>query len=205
MSKYILAALLLVASLASADSYDQTGPREAACLVRCRINDQTSVRGTGTLIEDDTVLTAAHLFDSGQSNITVRFQGRPVPATLLRRDSRLDVAALRIAPTTGVKPIRLGKTSPGLDTQVVLWGFGPRVFRAFLGTTQQSCPMPDEPDYMGIRGSHGQTTVPGDSGGAVIYKNELVAVHWGYREPSDSRCVIHSTRCEDIRQWLGAR
>lgn len=195
--KTLLISLLLVSS-AAANSFDQTGIRQAACSIQVVVPGQV-IRGSGTLITPTLVLSAAHVFER-RGAVTVRFGQQRRDATLLVSNDDMDVAVLRLsAAPFGISPLPLAKTPPPVGAQVEVWGFGPTVFRSFDGTVVPATS--DGRIYFGVQGEYGQATVAGDSGGAVVYNNTLVGVHWGYRTPG-RLSLIHAARCDVIREWL---
>ena len=194
------AAVLLVSTTALADSYEKTGDRQAACSIENVLGNQT-VRGTGTLVINDFVLTAAHVFES-RGQITVKFADERIPARFIAADQSLDLALLKITPPKGIKALQIASRTPEIGTKVEIWGFARRVFMEFdAEITAPYCLDDSETYVLGIIGANEQVTANGDSGGAVVANGELVGVHWGVRE-REGHAITHATKCETIRQWL---
>lgn len=199
MKFFIAALLLLIPTLVWADSYEQTGPREAAVQVVCKLGSGAS-RGSGVFCGPDCVFTAAHVV-GGSDRATVEIDGKRHTAIIARVNREMDVAVLLLDEPVRHKHLPLGHTRPKPGSKVEVWGFGPRVFRTFDGVVVKPITTRDEPWLIGVRGSHGQTTVSGDSGGAIVQNGVVVGIHWGYRERG-KKFVISAVDCESIRDWM---
>ena len=202
-------------SAATTVSYDQDGARMAAVRVKNwtsgYMRQGQSVSGTGTLTgiygDQVLVLTAGHLFEEKIGPITVEFNdGQRSGARLLALDKQLDVAALWIFAPKDIRPIPLAKRDPILGQRVEIWGYGPKRFRSFLARVSRPIPMSDDvPDSLvaaqGVLDR--QVTIPGDSGGAMVYQGQMVGVHWGYRgDDQDPRRSVHALGCSTLNDWL---
>ena len=214
-----LVLLLGTSSAAWADtvSYSQQGARLATARIRHWFSGYGQVPlccGTGTLVGVDgtrgLVLTVAHLFEDGKGPITVEFaDGQVSGATLLARDVQLDVAALWIYAPHGIRPLPISKAEPTLGEQLEIWGYGPERFRSFLAVAAR--PLLDEGEdaheFLSAQGVEDHmVTIPGDSGGPVVYSGQLVGVHWGYRGTlDDPRRAVHAAPSQLIRTWLTGR
>lgn len=217
MPQYVLllAGLLLASPSTDPVSYEQSGSRLAATRVTNWISGYhkpgPTVNGSGTLTAVDgdagLVLTAAHLFQDKVGPVTVTFRdGQISGARILALDSKLDIAALWVFAPRGIEPVPIAQHDPHLGEEVEIWGYGPKRFRSFLAVI--SAPIPRSDDVpralvaaQGVQDR--QVTIPGDSGGAIIFEGKLVAVHWGYRGGEDDprRCV-HALGCDTLRGWL---
>jgi hypothetical protein len=196
-------------------SYDQAGPRMAAARVKNWASGYMkvgpSVSGSGTLMavygEQALVLTAGHLFEGKVGPITVEFNdGQRSGARLLAIDEQLDIAALWIFAPKGIRPLPMAQRDPILGQRVEIWGYGPKRFRSFQARVSRPIPMDnDVPDSLvaaqGVVDR--QVTIPGDSGGAMVYEGHVVGVHWGYRgDDEDPRRSVHALGCTTLNQWL---
>lgn len=220
MSRILLFVVLLVGTdVCRADtvSFEQSGVRKAAARVRnwfSGYHQGPLCNGTGTLVSVDhgrgVVLTAAHLFAEAVGPITVEFyDGQVSGATILALDKYLDIAALWIFAPQGIDPLPIADVAPKLGEEIEIWGYGPDRFRSFLAV--RSAPIPFLADRPGsLLGAQGvenhQVTIPGDSGGAVVWHGRLVGMHWGYRGAEDDprRCV-HAVHAALLRRWLDSR
>jgi len=166
----------------------------AACSIQVVVPGQI-VRGSGTLVTPTLVLSAAHVFKR-RGPTTVWFGQQRRSATVLLANADFDVALLRLASApTGIAPIPIASTPPPIGAKVEVWGRD----RSFDGTVVSAMGSPGI-DF-GVQGRYGQVTVPGDSGGAVIFNNTLVGVHWGYRT-QNQHALVHAARCDVIKEWL---
>jgi hypothetical protein len=211
----VLVGALLASPTVDPVSYDQDGSRLAAARVKNWISGYRqpgpTVNGSGTLTAIDgeagLILTAAHLFESEVGPITVEFKdGQSSGARILAIDPELDVAALWIYAPRGIRPVPIADHNPRLGDLVEIWGYGPKRFRSFLATVASPIPMDgDIPRALvaaqGVQDK--QVTIPGDSGGPIVWNGRIVAVHWGYRGGEDDprRCV-HALGCDTLRDWL---
>jgi len=190
--------LLLASSAVASDSWEQSGERKAACQVFVSLGvEGKGARGSGTLIADRLVITAAHVVQ-GASKITCDFNGERVEATVIKADRDVDLATLKLSAAVQPSPITLAFRSPAQGSLVELWGFGANVFRSFDATLISRT----DRGPTNARGSHGQTTVGGDSGGGAVYEGQLIGVHWGYCQYGDQH-FIQIVPCETIREFMG--
>ncbi len=211
----LLVGLLLASPTADPVSYQQDGSRLAAARVKNWISGYRqpgpTVNGSGTLTAVDgdagLVLTAAHLFEEEIGPITVEFtDGQDSGARILAIDPKLDVAALWIHAPRGIDPVPIAEHNPALGELVEIWGYGPKRFRSFVATVAHPIPMEgDVPQSLiaaqGVQDK--QVTIPGDSGGPVIWNGRIAAVHWGYRGgETDPRRCVHALGCDTLRSWL---
>jgi hypothetical protein len=203
-----------VASIAAV-SYEQAGPRMAAARVKNwtsgYMKDGPSVSGTGTLAavygDQGLVLTAGHLFEGKIGPITVAFNdGQSSGARILAIDKKLDIAALWIFAPRNIQPMKIADRDPILGQQVEIWGYGPKRFRSFLARVSRPIPMDNDLPHTLVAAQgvdHNQVTIPGDSGGAMVYEGRLVGVHWGYRgSEEDPRRCVHALGCGTLSEWL---
>ncbi len=128
------------------------------------------------------------------------------PARILAIERKLDVAALWIYAPRGIEPVPIAEHNPRPGDLVEIWGYGPKRFRSFLATISSPIPMAgDIPRALvaaqGVQDK--QVTIPGDSGGPIVWQGRIAAVHWGYRGGEDDprRCV-HALGCDTLREWL---
>ncbi len=214
--------VLVFSSLASAAeleivSYQQQGPRLAAARVKNWVSGYKkqgpSVSGSGTLTAIDgqrgLVLTAAHLFEDKIGPVTVEFtDGQLSGARILAINRKLDVAALWIFAPRAIDPVPIGEHNPRLGQRVEIWGFGPKRFRSFLAEVSLPIPLRGDVPHSLIAAQgvlDRQVTIPGDSGGPIIFGGKLVAIHWGYRgAEEDPRRCVHALGCDTLRDWLKA-
>lgn len=188
-----LVALALLTVQAFATDFEQSGRRLAAVEV-----NSGATRGSGVLVTPTRVLTAAHVISNGQVVVTIN--DKRVPAIVVKQNRTMDVALLALDEPSDVKPVRLGHKRPKPGSTVEVWGFGPSVFREFGGKVTKIPNSVDEPFLFGVRGEHGQTTVSGDSGGAVYQNGQIVGIHWGYRGKR-KQAVVCVVDCASIREW----
>ena len=202
----------------TAVSYEQHGPRMAAARVK---NWQSgfqrkgpAISGSGTLTAvygaQGLVLTASHLFEGTIGPITVEFtDGQISGARILAIDHKLDVAALWIYAPKGIHALPIAERDPLIGQQIEIWGYGPKRFRSFEARVSRPIPMSGDPPRtlvaaQGIEDK--QVTIPGDSGGPMVWDGKIVGVHWGYRggEQDPRRCV-HAIGCSRLKDWLRAQ
>jgi S1-C subfamily serine protease len=78
--------------------------------------------GTGFLVEDDMVVTAAHVVE-GATTITTQIDGKLTGAQVLGVNDRADLALLRLNNASKGHVFTLGTTDPPVGTEVAALGF----------------------------------------------------------------------------------
>ncbi|GAA1396141.1 serine protease [Luteococcus peritonei] len=147
----------------------------AAGLVRVQVNNcQNMVTGSGFFVDDDLVLTAAHLF-KGAASVAVHSPGGVVRGKVLGTDAASDLALVQLLPTgdgsrlTG-PAFSLGTAAPKQGDAVTLLAYpAGRAAHQAAGTVEAT----DgglEVDGTKLEGliSHTANAAPGNSGGVLL-------------------------------------
>lgn len=137
--------------------------------------------GTGTVVAVDSgrerttclIVTAAHVVETANGGTITWVDGSQTEWRILQRDAQHDVAALLAwAPQQPPEPIPIAQAPPPADAAVEICGFGGpdrrlRHFGASLLTADETHVVAN------------QYVISGDSGGAMLYRGELVGVVFG--------------------------
>lgn len=124
---YILALVLVVllapaAPAQFADLIERVRPSVGFILVT--LQDGSVFSGSGFVIRSDGyLLSASHVFDGGAKTITVTFPGgRPIPAQVLSRDPKRDMAVLKVE-ASGLRALPFTSTAPRQGDEVLVFGY----------------------------------------------------------------------------------
>jgi S1-C subfamily serine protease len=134
--------------------------------------------GTGTLVEDDLIVTNWHVVKdrARKGTITVKFpDGLICEGKVVKTTKVWDLAAIRIE-SVSVTPLPLGDR-PATGDMITVGGYGSGDYKASTGELwAYVAPDKNTPfDVMEVK-----TTVrQGDSGGAMVMNGELVGVLFG--------------------------
>lgn len=135
--------------------------------------------GGGTVVYRDgqgIVVSVGHIFRS-QGQPWVQYGNQRYRAEVVAVNQELDLAALRTAePPEDIPAIPIcpqGSYAPA-GSQVEFIGYGGGEFRHFTANTIGYRQEAGEPIILDF------VSVSGDSGGAVVYQGNLVAVQWGH-------------------------
>lgn len=158
--------LLFVLSLRCAGAeYWKWTPRadHHAAMGRLSVGD---AGGTAVLIDRQYALTAAHVCGRSNRGRIAWLDGSTTTATVARKDERNDLAVLRLnPPVTHVRPIPIATQSPAAGSALEICGYGgpTNKLRHFHSRATRA-------------GETHSAVLNGDSGGAVLYRGELVGI-----------------------------
>lgn len=152
------------------------------------------------------VLTNHHVVGEERlGTIVVNFKnGARCQAEYLGSDGQLDLSALLIAPPPGIEPIPVAGPNecPQIGETVEVCGYGGGNWRhntaRVFGYTDSPHPANIAIDYQSISG---------DSGGPILYRNQVVGVLWGgpVEEHTMRMISTNGAYCRPIRTWLVRR
>lgn len=133
-------ALILMATLAPAapaqfaDLIERVRPSIGFILVT--LQDGSVFSGSGFVIRSDGyLLSASHVFDGGAKTIIVTFPGgRPIPAQVLGRDQKRDMAVLKVE-ASGLRALPYASAAPRQGDEVLVFGYP---MAGVLGSTSVS-------------------------------------------------------------------
>lgn len=125
--------------------------------------------GSGTVIEGNMILTAAHVMEDGISFTVTFSDGSKKMATYGISESKADVGVLKCEVPNNIPFLRIAIANPNDDETVEVCGFGlGGPLRHFSGTTRVY-----SGDVLGVDAY----VIPGDSGGCVVNENkEIIGV-----------------------------
>lgn len=146
----------------------------------CRIkayNGNSISCGSGTLIDDDTVVTCSHLFDDGASRIAVEFpSGVTLQARIAQRDKAHDLCTLQLSQPTDIPCVPVAERGHR-PQRITVCGYGSGSFRSASG------PIVDSERTGDAQYQHLVANVAvrsGDSGGGVLDESgNVTGVIWG--------------------------
>ena len=176
--KRIFASLALaLAMLVPASAADTPIPQAVRVVVQDR--DANFSAGTGTLVEDDLIVTNWHVVKDRAKNgkIVVKFpDGLICEGEVVKTDKVWDLAAIRIEDLVSVPPLLLGDL-PATGDMITVGGYGSGDYKAIAGELRAYvAPDKNTPfDVMEVKAVVRQ----GDSGGAMVKDGKLVGVLFG--------------------------
>lgn len=205
MTPFTRVAVLSVAVTLSACAADPpaavVGVRATGCGIRS---------GTGTFVDDDLVLTAAHTV-AGATDVSVLRDGTAQPAELVAFDAALDLAVLRADGPPGRPLPRTTANDVGRGTAATVWAY--RDGTAVRVPVTVVRPVTVRTTDIHHEGRHDRPGLelagpiePGDSGAPVVVAGQVVGVVWSRSVEVDGRAwavapvtmsgVVDATRCD---------
>ena len=123
--------MLVACTSAPPDGADAAAALDAAVLVAATGCGTAAVSGGGSFVDDDLVLTVAHVVAGSSSVRVTTVDGRSVDARVMAIDRRKDLAVLRA--DGGTSHLPFGDLRPGVDGVFVMWRDGSAVTERFHG------------------------------------------------------------------------
>jgi hypothetical protein len=179
-----------------------------------------STLGSGALVRNDWVLTAAHLFPADRianpsGTFKVRYGDELItPSEIFIAPGGLDVALVRLSIGAAiggrragfVRALHSGTPSSLVGKTLDCWGFGANApDGSGAGTLRQAYQKVVEAgsNWVGIeRNSQGQLMTTGDSGGVCFYGDQAIGVHNNrYRQVNGQMTRGHETHTSAFRTW----
>jgi S1-C subfamily serine protease len=171
----VLALLVLSQCLQAQQTNDQANRR--AAIVRVRVGSSS---GSGTLVDYDQVLTAAHMFRGERTtNATVMFGRQAVGGRLASYDGTYDQALIQLDRRVSIEPIPIAPANAAVGEALVVCGYASGRLQFKPGRKMQNV-MPKlgaRPDWIEIAGGAAGAARSGDSGGPILNaRGELVGI-----------------------------
>ncbi len=178
-----------------------------------------STLGSGALLRNDWVLTAAHLFPADRianpsGTMSVRLGNELLKASEVYIAPGLDVALVRMSTgflinssrTGFVRPLHSGTPASLVGQTLDCWGFGANdPSGAGAGTLRRAAQKVVESasGWVGIeRNSAGQLMTTGDSGGVCFFAGQAIGVHNSrYHQVNGVYMRGHETHAASFRTW----
>lgn len=168
---------------------------ENVCRISNRIGNGTYY-ATGTLIDNDTVITCSHTFDEGVGQVSCCFGSKGCYlAKIISRDTVYDVAVLQVS-NPPCRPVKIAVNWPRPGEAIYVGGFGRNgVFQIRKGkVVGYTSPTNAQRHWVLVTGRSNQ----GESGGPILNsQGELVGVLWGHDDTK-----IYGSYCGRIRLIL---
>jgi S1-C subfamily serine protease len=158
MLKPCLTAILAVALLACSPPTGSGAARYDGMRATVHIIHVDNGSGSGVMIEDHLMLTAAHVVKGAT---TVKAGPKGLPAKVLRVDEEADIALLQVPLKCPCAPV--AKTAPAVDTDVVVIGYPlSHIVKRQIATEGQTQGIDGNRLYLNV------SVAGGNSGGGVF-------------------------------------